>query len=155
MADITSLELSQELYRWSHWGETNHYWFYDPDRVTLPTSNWSVGYASHPDNTIYGGSFFPAYDLGYLLRKLPYKLWVGHIYSFQLHHATDRSWSALYLDAADSARIKGLDYEFTAIDSAGTPEDAVCKLAIALCKRRVINPLERKKDNELMETNGD
>ena len=101
MSQVASRELCKELYELSGWDGTDE--------------QYHVGMAE----------YCPAYDLGYLLRKLPAKIpfsdgeitlrveiwWAGGWYA----HYGIYDWKAAIAD---------------------TPEDAACKLAIELFNRR-------------------
>lgn len=72
----------------------------------------------------------PAYDLGYLLRKLPQEATSkkrGGYHYLYLHHGK-QDWYAYYGEIDTT--------EFMA--SGDTPEDAACKLAIELFKQGVL-----------------
>lgn len=64
--NVASQELSQELYELSGWSDTTKYWWLDDSHhITHPEwDSWEL--ADHD----MSGRGFPAYDLGYLLRKL-------------------------------------------------------------------------------------
>lgn len=83
----------------------------------------SIGGVGHYDKQ------YPAYDLGYLLRKLPETM--ERIYHLTLTRAGegDYSWRCGYVD--------GTFIEGPSI-YADTPEDAACKLAIELFKQGVL-----------------
>jgi hypothetical protein len=101
-----SLELCRELYELSGWGGGQVY-----DGV----------YAAHPDVKREGDRrpFIPAYDLGYLLRKLQ-------------ESAPTLAW--MY-DEQKWAMITDASFER---QDAVTPEDAACKLAIELFKQGIL-----------------
>lgn len=103
--NVASLELCKELYELSGWGAELNDW----------RSN---------SGTVISGAY-PAYDLGYLLRKLPN----DHMINFSRPpvklYQSGHSWTAEYggFKSGDTA-----------------PEDAVCKLAIELFKQGVLKP---------------
>lgn len=79
--NVASLELCKELYELSRWDETPFYWRSDFEFCRYP-DEWkhSVIYAVHKNYTLGGWIkddteeariYNPAYDLGYLMRKLP------------------------------------------------------------------------------------
>ena len=89
----------------------------------------------------------PAYDLGYLLRKLPKKTVIKKvIYSLVLTPSTsDGTWIADYYSGGwayfnnNRHRDNWLHHGDNAkLTEADIPEDAACKLAIELFKRRVL-----------------
>lgn len=106
--NVASLPLCKELYELSGWDGVTQY--------------HSV--ADAPDN-------IPAYDLGYLLRKLPnslpFKFYGGNStnpYTFQL-----RKNKAYWLACYPSTELQ---------EAADTPEDAAAKLAIDLFKQGIL-----------------
>lgn len=119
--NVASLELCRELYELSEWIETFNYWEYTDG---IPEG---VPYLSQPELERRYGLWstqelkkrFPAYDCGYLLRKLP---------DINLLRDVKRSeWMA-----TAPFRSKVLN------EWADTPEDTLCKLAIALFKEGVL-----------------
>lgn len=123
--NVANLELSRELYELSGWGDpdgeaplgeydlyfTQAMWCQESEK-----SDWEL-YTEPSDHTIYGNNhIYPAYDLGFLLRKLP-KL-------ARLDRGA-RNWHCTVL-------MNGF------VAHADTPEDAACKLAIELWKQGVL-----------------
>lgn len=114
MPNVASLELCKELYELSAWNDC--YWFnakfsLNPKPVMLPQLNGEIP-------QVLSGELEwkqPAYDLGYLLRKLPI--------TTQLFHER-KGWSARAYNMAFWSK---------------EPEDAACKLAIELFKQGVLN----------------
>lgn len=121
MADVAGLKLCRELYDLSGWNDTFFRW------------------ADHGKDSFFGvfvddGLHPPAYDLGYLLRKLPPYIskdivedlqWLD-IAPVEVDKNNDVvTWSAGYKS----------DYKY-----AHTPEDATCKLAIQLFKQGILKP---------------
>lgn len=129
---VASLELSKQLYEVSGWAETE-FWHYNTG-----ATGWKVdtGHAPLPkgyyDNV---EKFVPAYDLGYLLRKLPKQLPdpdTGYESEDYLAiQCFSNSYSAWYVDATGEPVP-----DFT--ENADTPEDALAKLAIRLFKQGVL-----------------
>lgn len=127
--NTASLELSKELYELSggkllsEWGST--YFYYTPDGGSSTGHTVIVGTRSTVD--------IPAYDLGYLLRKLPpivtLKSRAGGRWSAQLVKG-----QLVYSYQEQKDEIKKWEVERTA----DTPEDAACKLAIELFKQGVL-----------------
>lgn len=77
----------------------------------------------------------PAYDLGYLLRKLPAKIDTGE--SVELHEI----YGWLYMSMAEDGKEWHFGYGVVDLHGqADTPEDAACKLAIELFKQGVLSP---------------
>jgi hypothetical protein len=112
--NTASLELCKELYELSGW---DNGWY----------SYWGRGIVAR-DSTEQ--RICPAYDLGYLLRKLPQNTWVGYV---------DTSGRRDYAQAKTYAwNEQGNDIIKVTQCSADTPEDAACKLAIELCTRDML-----------------
>lgn len=135
---VASLELCKQLYKLSNW-KIDEYPY--------------AGYCTQPDcpgrqdgELIYGGYCescslavldTPAYDLGFLLRKLPkyiptYKNGTIHpADDYQLHivGGFDNDWISQYAGLGDLPLY---------IQSADTPENALCKLAIELFKQGIL-----------------
>ena len=137
--NVASLDLCKELYELSGWGEY-------PDR---PHFAWREFIAKRTGSSWYSAEedytegwrdpldrrhatgithniehVAPAYDLGYLLRKLPQFMLTRHDAKYYINNVT--------LDI----RGPGLQSSFS--NEADTPEDAACKLAIELFKRGVL-----------------
>lgn len=140
--NVASKELCQQLYELSEWNATSsvlQYWVY---QATLPSrqrrhkrdewrlenimrinEDYGVGAITDTD------SFIPAYDLGYLLRKLPpvvtLKSRAGNRWSAQCYRGRMTE---------DGSGVEKVDVDFTT----DTPENAACKLLIELIKQKVI-----------------
>lgn len=127
-----SLKLCQELYELSGWEATDFAWWAN-DREKL--DDWSIDKIVHVETQTYKnlGWKFPAYDLGYLLRKLPpivtLKSRSGGRWSAQLVRG-----QLVYSYQEQKDEIKKWEIERTA----DTPEDALTLLAIELFKQGVI-----------------
>jgi hypothetical protein len=106
--DVASLELCKELYKLSRWALTEKHW-YKGELVYNAPYGWDCS----------------AYDLGFLLRKLPAKVENSSPLEFE------KVRSDIYL-----FRYGGLGPRFMA--SYDTPEDAACMLAIELFKQGII-----------------
>jgi hypothetical protein len=122
----TRLELSKELYAVSGW-ETDS-WTHPDEEYLLTYEDVTVG---------YGGNIRPgataAYDLGYLLRKLPYEVidnWAAWVYGFKLMPTASTGWKIWYGEV-------GTDSEMY-FNSADNPEDAVAMLIIELFKNGIL-----------------
>lgn len=113
--NVASLELCEELFRLSEWGHTSYYW--NKDDQYVPGKQWRL----------QNGKIFPedvpAYDLGYLLRKLQ------HNYVQIEYHSDMKRWSAY----SPIEKNPGLSMPF-----ADTPEDAACQLAIELFRQGIL-----------------
>lgn len=106
---VANIDLCRELYELSGW-ETES-WLSASDLLPEVIDGKKTGR--------YKRQQVPAYDLGFLLRKLPE---ATHIARF-----TD-TYQALYV-------VRGIPQEECRAD---TPEDAACKLAIELFKHGVL-----------------
>jgi hypothetical protein len=130
--NVASLELCKELEDLSGW-EPENFYDLDPDKKPEEYFSTSEDRLMSPD-----GDYVAAYDLGYLLRKLPSAIPPRQAYVgsrnersvFKLMNDDLGSWWALYSPGGRS----GCD----AMEIAPIPEDAVCKLAIGLFKQGVL-----------------
>jgi hypothetical protein len=131
--NVASLELCKELYELSGWGNnpatgdsSEKVWH---QTANLPPNDWICWERTHlADGNI------PAYDLGYLLRKLPAYIPTHdeHADDYLLRicpNYTGDMWSADYFG------LERLLY----FQQADTPEDAACKLAIELWKQGILH----------------
>jgi hypothetical protein len=111
--DVAGLELCKELYKLSRWVLTEKHW-YKGEPVYHAPYGWDC----------------PAYELSFLLQKLPQNSWVGYV---------DTSGRRDYALAKTYAwNEKGDDIEKIAECRADTLEDAACMLAIELFKQDVL-----------------
>jgi len=120
--NVASKELCEELYKVSGWtweGSGPCYYSRDGSIIQdMPDTN-------NP----------PAYNLGYLLRKLPAEIKVNGIsFMFMMSHYAD--WHVYYRDTS----YKGIGVWRDKINKADTPEDAACLLAIQLFKEGILQP---------------
>jgi hypothetical protein len=124
--NVASLELCKELYELSGWIKADDWGF-----RKYSAKGIAMNYGSR-----LGKYEIPAYDLGYLLRKLPKTVPNddnGGSYYFDLHfvpYKDSGDWTACYDNAV------GVTYKYDAF--ADTPEDAACKLAIELFKQEIL-----------------
>lgn len=126
MSDLgaVSRELSQELYEATQWVDTDKWWRY------VGALGWAVEFAVSPlPSGFYDhNNFIPAYDMDYLLQKLPNILKDGHHAAFLIVGATsETSWAASYEKLPDQET-----YPKEVCGIADTPQDAIAKLAIEL-----------------------
>jgi len=124
-----SLELGEELFYLSGWDPGHELVIITNSRNA---SDCGVRKPIHFNKIGYGTmgciTYSPAYDLGYLLRKLPVLI-LGN-QSLQIIPFDDGSWVLEY---------NNLDGSPCGIGSeAMAPEDAACKLAIKLFKQGII-----------------
>lgn len=122
MSNVASLELCRELYELSGWGDTEHHWW--PDWWT------SGGKATANIKPIdldpkIEADLIPAYDLGYLVRKLPEQT---SVYRYENVWVANR----------ENERRTG----YPAIIEADTPENAVASLAILLFQQGILTQPE-------------
>jgi hypothetical protein len=115
---VASLELCKELLELSGWEDTYFWWDKDEQRVPEKQMVVQAGKIFADDT--------PAYDLGYLIRKLPEGIEIKH------GGMTRGMWRVLFYG--------GKQQEFSLAD---IPEDALCQLAIILFKQNI---LTRKDD---------
>jgi len=115
--NTASLELCKELYKLSGWKETDNFYQF------IEYSDLSTGYyLTNPTVAApLHANAYPAYDLGYLLRKLPR--------DFVLRPIPGAQWEIQYAPGM-SGKEK--------ICQADTPEDAACSLAIHLFKEGIL-----------------
>jgi hypothetical protein len=121
--DRASLELCKELYELSGWDGTEAKYVNaahnDPQEYTQLVGD------------IDGGGYYrviPAYDLGYLLRKLPSRIEHDYPNDLEITKEDDEKYWAAYSHVDDDIIS----------ESGDTPEDAACKLAIELFKQGVL-----------------
>jgi hypothetical protein len=130
--NIASLELCKELYELSDYNfdGTDYRWYCLPITITkgsspeLDYSNWQVKHVSYRGK--YSVIHYPAYDLGFLLRKLPETTSITKqvLNGIGARHQYNAGWQAT------ETRWSGFE--------ADTPEDALCSLAIELFKQKVL-----------------
>lgn len=125
MIETASLELSRKLYEVSGWNNIDYIWYIDDlidenELLDEPRRKPTVGHKSGRPGKIF--TEIPAYDLGFLLRKLP---------------ATTK-----IIKASGTMPIYGAifveDGEEDKVESADTPEDALALLAIELFEQKII-----------------
>lgn len=145
MSNVASKELSRELYELSGWDGTL--------AVYEQTAGIPIGepYIAYPELEkrwgLWGTQEFkvqtPAYDAGYLLRKLPDRIQDSHGTWFALMGFPNgvNPWFAYKstLQGEDSRwpNDKGIPF-YKRVFSADTPEDALTSLAIELFKSNVL-----------------
>ena len=135
---VASKELSKKLFELSGWGKfhsenvADYFYWHRND-------SWRVANKEKFSKLESIGERleFPAYDLGFLLRKLPGRLPVADWLEIGLelsHSYVSDEWIALYPNRLTLVRVKPSPPQA----SAGTPEDAVCLLAIKLFKQGIL-----------------
>lgn len=124
--NVASLELCRELYELSGWEQTRFWYAKD-----LAPSDPDIFQPADPHRNRYAD--VPAYDLGYLLRKLPLKVkdeYQGDVFGVRLRQTGGTGWIVYYGEPGKSTEMH--------FNSADTPEDAAAKLAIELLKSGVL-----------------
>lgn len=127
MQHVANLELSKELYEVSGWDDT--YWcYFNTARGDLPPD----GVVTRTPYKKFKRIMAPAYDLGYLLRKLPH----GEPGNERFMLTLSPDWLICY----EQLTIEGYaDYGAVHFHhEADTPEDSTCKLAIELFRQGVL-----------------
>src|SRR5260221_9447676 len=122
--NVARLELCKKLYTLSGWKETDNFYQF------IEYSDLSTGYyLTNPTVAApLHANAYPAYDLGYLLRRLPplgYKDDGRMADSWLTLELAGGKWFCGHKGWGDGAE-------------ANTPEDAACKLAIALFQQGIL-----------------
>lgn len=143
--NVASLELCKELYELSGWDDLQFMWYWHLG-VGRKVHHREIG------NYKLGSPIISAYDLGYLLRKLPdvmhslayevtYRLQMKKIdktYFFEYsNHAWFRDMKSVFARKGYDTSDESLAYGIKPV-CADTPEDAAAKLAIELIKQRIL-----------------
>ena len=111
MSDTASLELCKELYKLSNWRDTDFKW-----RGVNETKGVIQNYLlSKQPNTRLGESNIPAYDLSYIIHRLPREFKLRYSKDFWICEFEKSSWA-----------------------SSVSPEDAAINLALDLFKKKVL-----------------
>ncbi|WP_427007158.1 hypothetical protein [Pseudarthrobacter sp. H2] len=122
--NVASLELCKELYELSGWGmevppAAYRFWYWIEAHGEYNLDDGDLMSEDHPP--------FPAYDLGYLLRKLP-KLVDGAGLLMQFDGSDDDGWCIYYEE-------QPVKYKAFYFDAA---EDAAASLAVQLFKQGIL-----------------
>jgi hypothetical protein len=132
MMNVASLELCETLYELSGWEDTGFEWA-NPSARSLAKKQPNKPYLKgrHKYHQVSKKVWRPhticaAYDLGYLLRRLPTT--IGQVTDRLRLTKGDLGWYAQY----DRAVLNNI------LEDADTPEDAVAKLCIELFKQGVL-----------------
>jgi hypothetical protein len=130
--NVASLELCEELYELSGWVDT----LFDKNEDTYRIWSYSradyemhVGLRDGNEKLSDYQEAYPAYDLGYLLRKLPEGTQLRRNRAKPLKRS---NWHGEWTVGIYGVNHRGV------YGAAGTPEDAACKLAIELFKQGVL-----------------
>ncbi len=126
--NVANLELCKELYEVSGWSGSEFYFNGAGQRFYLKPIRRQEPLATYET---------PAYDLGYLLRKVPHREPGNERFILTL----SPEWSIRY----EQLTIEGyVDFgEVHFLHEADTPEDAACKLAIELFNQGVLTKKPR------------
>lgn len=135
--NVASLELCKKLYELSEWDDVSN--FYAPIDENISWHIFNVNeetyYTTDGKHSTDGlKNRVPAYDLGYLLRKLP---------PYYSTYGKDGDDCILRVQATFSrkgwyAYYNGPGQKMTFLQISGSPEDAAIKLAIELFKSGVL-----------------
>lgn len=123
--NVANLELSRELYKLSGWYKaTEKFWFYD--------DNFGYQLVDRPFGKLEkeNGNRCPAYDAGFMLRKLPAKI-IDGIDDFFLKMSKNDDNDYTFAYVCEMANLYGTP-------SADTPENALALLAINLFKQGIL-----------------
>lgn len=128
--EVTSLDLCKELYELSIWSVPVNDDPYNDLRIEWRV--WPIGkieLVSAANRKVVIGTKFvcPAYSAGYLLRRLP--RYDAEGWNLTLECQGEEAVVAYYRHTDDRHKHEKL---------ADTPEDALCKLAIALFKANIL-----------------
>jgi hypothetical protein len=125
-----SLDNCRRLYELSGWGNSEYTWVCVTDMLPQLLTKGATQYIGNDLERVD----VPAYDLGYVLRKLQY---MEDLAIHRCHHM-DNSWNWEAQCHPDPDASDGYSFAY-----ADTPEDAACKLAIALFEAGVLVKEER------------
>lgn len=131
---VAELSLCKELYELSGWGDTSEFYVNGMLQHGIDTA-----FEDHAIKTNYPG-YSPAYDLGYLLRKLPsnYMLMWHDFEDFKLEDGEVIKQGRAYVMSKLDGDMYEIDEDFWNADQSDTPEDAAAKLAIELFKQKIL-----------------
>lgn len=122
----TSLEISKRLYELSDWEGTSYQYtadlkghFHDDTRAECRSCEFEFGAGGRP--------YYPAYDLGYLLRKLQKETWIDLEIICDFHTNNPYIVKVVEYDAIDGSHTIKYD-----IGRTETLEEAIGLLAIKL-----------------------
>lgn len=133
--NVASKDLCEELYELSGWDNTEYgYGRKHNHSAQLAINMWGE-WTLQPVHikTSAFDEYLPAHNLGYLLRKLPYKVkdeCQFDQFGVHLKQTGGGGWTIYYGEP-------GKDSEMY-FNGADTPEDAACKLAIELWKQGIL-----------------
>ncbi len=120
--NVASLELCKELYELSGWDDTHAFYYEHYDGIALKFNDQGA-YNGQVESFSRDAWNTPAYDLGYLLRKMPAKKYEHLTSNLKMIKHGKNSYEFTY---------------FKLSASADTPENAAAKLAIELFKQGLL-----------------
>ncbi len=116
--NTANLENCKKLYELSGWTEANNFW------MLMVSGDWRIIPPDYPAEIEINKACYPAYDLGYLLRKLQPEL------EYLRPNTVQTGWVAKWVETNSE---KDLIFAYT-------PEDAACLLAIKLFEEGILEP---------------
>lgn len=129
--DVSSLGLSRKLYELSGWKNTFSWWDYaDTDRSYLSYPDLEKKYGLWGTQDIR--ERIPAYDAGYLLKKLPWSITVENTLDGD-------NWEVFYASGED----KGFGSKGITV-TGETLEEALVLMALRLLAEKAIDGLEEE-----------
>jgi hypothetical protein len=147
-ANLENCKRLYELSGWTHFPDVNDLFYVVSNENELDSyvATWHE-LKELPDIYWYASYKIPAYDAGYLLRKLPNKVNKGRkAYRFVLTNSTmDESWIADYLMPFWQKGLpeRGIEVwlhygDKAKLTEAEDPENALCKLMIQLFEEGIL-----------------
>lgn len=131
---VASLELSKTLFELSGWDDTHEHWHDLKSNPMVSSFTGDRWQAVHINKADILGVHYPAYDLGYLLRKLPRSIENDGMHQVlqMLPGSFLETYKFRYI-TNDNSRVQVFAFE-----QDDTLEDAACNLAIELFKQGVL-----------------
>lgn len=128
--NVASQGLCQELYELSGWSDTRDAFFNSAGGWTWTDFGEETAAGALRDEP---GDWLPAYDLGYLVRKL-----MGH----SIYKLGSGSYEAHWRDHAPTKNQVFTGQDHITCTSKNSPENALCSLAIELFKKDLLSKFE-------------
>lgn len=122
--NVASLELCKELYELSGWNNASYI------HECLPNKSYVTTLSTHNMEHYKDNWYYPAYDLGFLIRKLPPEIKRHEL----VMHRYSNSYDFCYEHDTRDYGVEQLAYA-----TADAPEDALCNLAIKLFEEGILN----------------
>lgn len=138
--NTANLENCKKLYELSGWVGTQNYW---KSFINHQADKWSefkvVDFNGAKIPKDFGEETYPAYDLGYLLRKLPKEIEHRDVYySLVVRWIGDNDMRIHYWSEVERKRLLSTNTEIGAL-GIGEYEDAACLLAIKLFEKGILH----------------